>query len=99
MPRTLSAELTAEMNIPDAGSTPYVKVKINGVDYFPKLEILEHHEESYRDYAILVFNNSDRAFDVLDLRGFQVSIRETAQVANHEHEPSTLYGRECSTEF
>lgn len=79
--RTLSATLQAAQ---DASSgTPYIRVVFTSPDGLTtydcstdigKMKQLEHHEEPYNDYATLVFGNSDRYFDDIDLTGYWVEI-------------------------
>ena len=58
----------------DGSKTPYIKVYINGVDYSSRLEYIEHHEEAYRDRAVIGLNNRDCALDTLDLDGYEFEI-------------------------
>ena len=45
--------------------TPYIRIVIDGDDYSSgiRLKQLEHHEEAYRDRAVIVLRNDDRALD------------------------------------
>lgn len=56
------------------GVVPYIKIYINGVDYSSRLEYLEHHEEAYRDRAIIGLNNRDSALNKVDLDGHSFDI-------------------------
>lgn len=58
----------------DANKTPYIKVYINSTDYFSRLEYLEHHEEPYRDRAVIGLNNRDGTLDAVDLDGQEFEI-------------------------
>jgi len=53
---------------------PYIYIYINGVNYSSRLEYLEHHEEAYRDRAIIGLNNRDSALDALDIDGEEFEI-------------------------
>jgi len=69
MARTLSDTLTAAQQ--GTSKTPYIRIVINGVDYSDRVLSVEHIEEAYRDRAIIVLRNDDRALDpgTVDLRG------------------------------
>lgn len=67
MARTISAELLAAQQ--SLSFQPYVRVSIGGHNYSGKLLYLEHHEEAYRDRAVLIFQNSDRSMYDVDLTG------------------------------
>ena len=58
----------------DAGRTPYIKIYINSTDYSSRLLYLEHHEEAYRDRAIIGLSNRDNALDAVDLDGQEFEI-------------------------
>ncbi len=58
----------------DPSRTPYIKILINSVDYSDRLVYIEHHEEAYRDRAIIGLSNRDGSLDVLDLDGQEFEI-------------------------
>ena len=70
--RTIHADLKTAQEA--ASTTPYIYMSINSVDYGTdnRLISFEWIEEPYRDSAIIVLDNSDRALDpgTLDLRGY-----------------------------
>lgn len=51
------------------GVVPYIHVVINSVDYSSRVEYVEHHEEAYRDRAVIGLNNRDNSLDASDLDG------------------------------
>ncbi len=53
----------------DASKTPYIKIFINSTDYSARLLYLEHHEEPYRERAVIGLSNRDNSLDNLDLDG------------------------------
>ncbi len=103
MPRTLSAALNTEMIA--ASNKPYIKVEINSIQYFPKLLILRHHEEPYRDFATIVLDNHDRAFDSLNLKGQYFEIAYGHETGNNvadstgSDDPTASYGDADVNEF
>ena len=58
----------------DRSKTPYISIYINSVQYWGRLLYLEHHEESYRDRAIIGLSNRDGSLDDLDLDGEEFEI-------------------------
>lgn len=58
----------------DTGKTPYIKIHINSTDYSSRLMYLEHHEEAYRDRAVVGLSNRDNTLDSLDLDGKEFEI-------------------------
>lgn len=48
---------------------PYIKIFINSIDYSSRLLYIEHHEEAYRDRAVIGLSNRDNALDSLDTDG------------------------------
>lgn len=60
---------------PSTGLVPYFIISIGGTDYASRLEYIEHHEEPYRDRAIIGLNNRDNALDSLDLTGQSFEIQ------------------------
>ena len=57
-----------------SGRKPYIKIFINSTDYFSRLLYIEHHEEAYRDRAVIGLSNRDNALDSLDLDGKEFEI-------------------------
>lgn len=72
MPREISPALLAAQVA--ASNTPYIRIYINSVDYSSRLLALEHHEEAYRDRAIIVLRNDDLALSSVDFTGHQFKI-------------------------
>lgn len=72
MARTISETLKTAQE--GTAKVPYIRIYINSVDYSSRLLFLEHIEEPYRDRALLILRNNDRAFDAVDLTGrsFQI---------------------------
>jgi hypothetical protein len=72
--RTLSTTLTTAQEA--ITNTSYIYLNINSTDYSSRLLSLEHVEEPYREQAIIVLDNHDRALDIdtVDLRGKQFYI-------------------------
>ncbi len=56
------------------GRTPYIYIYIGSTDYSSRLLYLEHHEEAYRDRAIIGLSNRDNSLDTLDLDGKEFEI-------------------------
>lgn len=50
-------------------STPYIYIYINDTDYSSRLLQLEHHEEAYRERAVIVLDNHDLALNDVNLLG------------------------------
>lgn len=72
MPREITdTQLAAQVA---ASNTPYIRIYINSVDYSSRLLALEHHEEAYRDRAIIVLRNDDLALSDVDFTGQQFKI-------------------------
>ncbi len=57
-----------------SGRKPYIKIFINSTDYSSRLLYIEHHEEAYRDRAVIGLSNRDNALDSLDLDGKEFEI-------------------------
>lgn len=57
-----------------SGKVPYIKIYINSTDYSSRLLYLEHHEEAYRDRAVIGLSNRDNALDDIDLDGKEFEI-------------------------
>lgn len=77
MARTVSAGTITQALIDtqgDASRTPYIKIYINSVDYSSRLLYLEHHEEAYRDRAIIGLSNRDGTLDGVDMDGKEFEI-------------------------
>ncbi|KKN74190.1 hypothetical protein LCGC14_0392760 [marine sediment metagenome] len=74
MARSLSGTLTTAQK--GTGRVPYIRIFINSVDYTGRLLFIEHIEEAYRDRAIIVLRNNDRALDpgTVDLRGYEFEV-------------------------
>lgn len=72
MARTITDTLLAAQVA--ASNTPYIRIYINSVDYSSRLLALEHHEEAYRDRAIIVLRNDDLALSDVDFTGQQFKI-------------------------
>ena len=53
----------------DATRTPYIKIYINSTDYSSRLMYIEHHEEAYREKAIIGLSNRDGSLDTANLLG------------------------------
>jgi len=60
---------TAEVWVDDIVLTTYTEY-----DYSSRLEYLEHHEEPYRERAVMGFQNRDGALDDIDLTGMNIEI-------------------------
>ena len=58
----------------DTSKTPYIGISINSVDYSPRLMYLEHHEEPYRERAVIGLSNRDNTLDDLDIDGKEFEI-------------------------
>ena len=74
--RSIHADLkTAQESL---SATPYIYISINSVNYGTAGRLISYEwiEEPYRDRAIIVLDNHDRALDpdTLDLRGYALSI-------------------------
>ncbi len=70
--RTVAASTISQALIDtqkDATRTPYIKIYINTVDYSSRLLYLEHHEEAYRERAVIGLSDRDGALDTLNLKG------------------------------
>ncbi len=57
-----------------SGRKPYIKIFINSTDYSSRLLYIEHHEEAYRDRAVIGLSNRDNTLDDLDLDGKEFEI-------------------------
>lgn len=64
---TITQALIDTQNV--SGRVPYIKIYINSTDYSSRLLYLEHHEEAYRDRAIIGLSDRDGTLDTLDLDG------------------------------
>ena len=69
---TISQPLIDTQNV--SGRVPFIRITINSINYSARLMYIEHHEEAYRDRAIIGLNNRDNALDELDVDGksFQI---------------------------
>jgi len=77
MPRTVALGTITQALIDTqrvSGRVPYIKIYINSTDYSSRLLYLEHHEEAYRDRAVIGLSNRDNALDALDLDGKEFEI-------------------------
>lgn len=75
--RTIHADLLTAQQAQN--KDPYVKMTIDGTDYGTdsgKLISYEWREEPYRESAVIVLGNSDRAFDSINLLGKSFFIGE-----------------------
>lgn len=74
--RTISSTLKAAQEA--TSGTPYIRllfISADGYtthDYSSRKRQIEHHEEAYNDYAVIILRDDDRA--VADLRGYWVEI-------------------------
>jgi len=73
--RTISSSLQAAQEA--VSGTPYVGLIFRNpaggsVNYTDRKKLVEHHEEPYNDWAIILLDNSDRA--VIDLTGYHIQI-------------------------
>ena len=88
---TITQTLIDEQN--SSGRTPYIKVSIDdvaaagAVNYWDRMEYIEHHEEAYRDRAVIGLNNRDNALDSLDLDGQEFEIAYGYVTGNNVAEP------------
>ena len=69
---TISQALIDTQNV--SGRIPYIKIYINSTDYSSRLLYIEHHEEAYRDRAVIGLNNRDNSLDTVDLDGCEFEI-------------------------
>ncbi len=58
-----------------SGRTPYISININSTEYWSRLLYIEHHEEAYRERAIIGLSNRDNSLDGLDLDGKEFEIK------------------------
>jgi len=65
--RTISSSLEAAQK--STAATPYIHIEIGGTDYSSRLLQIEHHEEAYRERAVVVLRNNDSVLSDIDLRG------------------------------
>lgn len=83
--RTLSAALiTAQQN---TLAKPYIKVSINSINYWSKLLYIKQVEQPYLGYANIVLENHDRAFDSLDVTGYETFVAYGHTTGNAVAEP------------
>jgi len=73
--RTISSSLQAAQEA--ASGTPFVGLIFRNpaggyVNYTDRKKLVEHHEEPYNDWAIILLDNSDKA--VVDLTGWHIQI-------------------------
>ncbi|KKN60919.1 hypothetical protein LCGC14_0527180 [marine sediment metagenome] len=73
--RTISSGLEAAQK--SLSGTPFVELVFynpdgGSVDYTSRKKLIEHHEEPYNDYAIILLGNEDKT--VIDLTGYYVDI-------------------------
>lgn len=83
--RVLSNALLAAQS--GTKATPHIHISINSVDYSSRLLTLEHIEEQYRDRAVLILRNNDRAFDNVNLLGRKFRIAYGHYTGNNVAEP------------
>ncbi len=77
MPRTVALGTITQALIDtqgDSSRVPYIRIYINSTDYSSRLLYLEHHEEAYRDRAIIGLSNRDGTLDAVDLDGKEFEI-------------------------
>lgn len=86
MARTISAALLTEQNA--SPRVPYIRIYINSTDYSPRLLYLEHHEEAYRDRAVIGLSNRDGTLDSLNLDGYEFEIGYGYITGNAVAEPN-----------
>ncbi len=67
--------------------TPHIRIFINSVDYTSRLLYLEHHEEAYRDRAVIGLSNRDNSLDSLNLDGKEFEIAYGYITGNNVAEP------------
>lgn len=65
--RTISSSLEAAQK--STAATPYIHIEIGGTDYSSRLLQIEHHEEAYRERAVVVLRNNDSVLSDKDLVG------------------------------
>jgi len=73
MARTVANVLITQTLIDAQNGTkrvPYIRI-YRGADYSSRLEYLEHHEEAYRERAIIGLSNRDNVLDAVDMDGYQ----------------------------
>ena len=90
MARTVGASTITQALIDkqnSSGRVPYIRIYINSTDYTSRLEYLEHHEEAYRDRAIIGLNDRDNALDAVDLDGQEFEIAYGYVTGNAVAEP------------
>lgn len=80
--RSISSTLKSAQE--SASHTPYIRIVVGGVDYSSRLLQLEHHEEAYRDRAVIVLRNDDLALNNVDLVGeyFEIGYGATTDAGN-----------------
>lgn len=83
MARSISDALLAAQVAPS--NTPYIRIYINSVDYSSRLLALEHHEEAYRDRAVIILRNDDLALSSVDFTGQQFKIGYGHVTASNEY--------------
>jgi hypothetical protein len=102
--RTLSAALLAKQIA--VSVVPYVKFNLTSadgntvLDYTTRVLNIEHHEESYNDYATVVLRNDDRGV-ASDLRGYWVQIAYGFVTGNNvaDSEGSESAGNNAGAEY
>ena len=84
--RTLSAALiTAQQN---TLAKPYIKLSINGTNYWSRLLYIQHVQQPYLGYANIVLENHDRTLDSIDLTGYDFGIAYGHTTGNAVAEPN-----------
>ncbi|KKL05275.1 hypothetical protein LCGC14_2607650, partial [marine sediment metagenome] len=82
---TITQALIDKQN--SSGRVPHIRIFINGVDYTSRLLYLEHHEEAYRDRAVIGLSNRDNFLDSLDIDGKEFEIAYGYITGNAVAEP------------
>ncbi len=89
MARTVGAGTITQalIDAQNGARTPHIRIFINGVDYTSRLLYLEHHEEAYRDRAVIGLSNRDNSLDSLNLDGEEFEIAYGYITGNNVAEP------------
>lgn len=82
---TITQALIDEQNA--ASRTPHIRIYIDSTDYSSRLLYLEHHEEAYRDRAVIGLSNRDGTLDDVDLDGQEFEIAYGYITGNAVAEP------------
>jgi len=99
MARTVAAGTISQAIIDAQNASsrvPYIRIYIDGTDYSARLLYLEHHEEAYRDRAVIGLSNRDNALDGLDLDGKAFKIAYGYVTGNAVAEP---FGNGVTAEY